>query len=37
MPRRLRIDRGGIAYPVLNQRVGRLALFKKKEEDYAAF
>ena len=36
MPRRLRIDRGGIAYHVLNRRVGRLKLFEK-DEDYAAF
>ena len=36
MARRLRIDRGGIAYHVLNRRVGRLPLFEK-DEDYAAF
>ena len=36
MARRWRIDRGGVAYHVLNRRVGRLALFKK-EEDYTAF
>ena len=36
MARRLRIDRGGIAYHVLNRRVGRLPLLEKDEE-YAAF
>ncbi|MCK4627231.1 MAG: transposase [Phycisphaerae bacterium] len=36
MARRLRIDRGGIAYHVLNRRVGRLPLFEK-HEDYVAF
>lgn len=36
MPRRLRIDRGGIAYHVLNRRAGRLPLFES-DEDYAAF
>ena len=36
MPRRLRIDRGGIAYHVLNRRAGRLPLFEK-HEDYVAF
>jgi len=34
--RRLRIDRGGIAYHVLNRRVGRLPLLEK-DDDYAAF
>ena len=36
MPRRLRIDRGGIAYHVLNWRAGRLPLFEK-HGDYVAF
>ena len=36
MPRRLRIDNGGIVYHVLNRRVGRMPLFKK-DEDYEAF
>ncbi|MCK4658390.1 MAG: transposase, partial [Phycisphaerae bacterium] len=36
MARCLRIDRGGIAYHVLNRRVGRLPLFEK-HEDYVAF
>ena len=36
MGRRLRIDRGGIVYHVLNRRVGRLPLFEK-DQDYAAF
>jgi putative transposase len=36
MPRRLRLDEGGIVYHVLNRRVGRQAIFKH-EEDYAAF
>ena len=36
MARRLRIDRGRIAYHVLNRRVGRSSLFKK-DDDYAAF
>ncbi len=36
MARRLRIDRGGMAYHVLNRRVGRLPLFEK-HDDYVAF
>ncbi|MFQ5694974.1 MAG: transposase [Terriglobia bacterium] len=36
MPRRLRLATGGIAYHVLNRRVGRLPLFEKPA-DYAAF
>ena len=36
MPRRLRIATGGLAYHVLNRRVGRLRLFEKPA-DYAAF
>jgi putative transposase len=36
MPRRPRISTGGIAYPVLNRRVGRLELFEKPA-DYSAF
>jgi len=36
MPRRLRLATGGIAYHVLNRRVGRLPLFNKPL-DYAAF
>lgn len=36
MPRRPRIASGGLAYHVLNRRVGRLALFEKPA-DYAAF
>lgn len=36
MPRRLRLATGGIAYHVLNRRVGRLPLFNKSP-DYAAF
>lgn len=35
MARRLRIERGGIAYHVLNRRVGRLPLLQR-DEDYAA-
>jgi putative transposase len=36
MPRRPRLATGGIAYHVLNRRVGRLELFEKPA-DYAAF
>ena len=36
MPRRLRIDVGGIVYHVLNRRVGRMTIFDG-ESDYAAF
>ena len=36
MPRRLRIATGGLAYHVLNRRVGRLPLFETPA-DYAAF
>ena len=36
MPRRPRLSNGGIAYHVLNGRVGRLALFEKPA-DYSAF
>ena len=36
MPRRLRMDVGGIAYHVLNRRVARMTIFEKGE-DYAAF
>lgn len=36
MPRRPRIATGGLAYHVLNRRVGRLPLFEKPA-DYAAF
>jgi len=36
MPRRPRLATGGIAYHVLNRRVGRLPLFEKPG-DYAAF
>ena len=36
MPRRIRIATGGLAYHVLNRRVGRLRLFEKPA-DYAAF
>ncbi len=36
MARRLRIDRGGIVYHVLNRRVSRLPLFEKSG-DYVAF
>lgn len=36
MARRLRIDRGGTVYHVLNRRAGRLRLFEK-DADYAAF
>jgi len=36
MPRRLRIATGGLAYHVLNRRVGRLPLFESPA-DYAAF
>ena len=35
LPRRLRIDVGGIVYHVLNRRVGRLAIFEN-DLDYAA-
>ncbi len=34
MPRRLRLDEGGIVYHVLNRRGGRQVIFKH-EEDYA--
>jgi len=36
MPRRPRVATGGLAYHVLNRRVGRLPLFEKST-DYAAF
>jgi len=36
MPRRLRVDLGGIAYHVLNRRAGRATLFEKNE-DYTSF
>jgi putative transposase len=36
MPRRLRVATGGLAYHVLNRRVGRLPLFEKPS-DYVAF
>ena len=36
MPRRPRLATGGIAYHVLNRRVGRLPLFEKRA-DYVAF
>ena len=36
MPRRPRLSTGGIAYHVLNRRVGRLELFEKPA-DYFAF
>ena len=36
MPRRLRLDDGGIVYRVLNRRVERKAIFGH-EADYAAF
>ena len=36
MPRRPRLATGGLAYRVLNRRVGRLALFEKPA-DYLAF
>ena len=36
MPRRPRHASGGLAYHVLNRRVGRLPLFEKPA-DYAAF
>ena len=36
MPRRLRLTAGGLAYHVLNRRVGRLPLFEKPA-DYTAF
>ncbi len=36
MPRRPRIATGGLAYHVLNRRVGRLPLFESPA-DYAAF
>jgi putative transposase len=36
MPRRPRLSTGGLAYHVLNRRVGRLPLFDKPA-DYAAF
>jgi len=36
MPRRIRVATGGLAYRVLNRRVGRLRLFEKPA-DYAAF
>jgi putative transposase len=36
MPRRPRLATGGLAYHVLNRRVGRLPLFEKPQ-DYAAF
>ena len=36
MPRRPRLATGGIAYHVLNRRVGRLPLFEKPA-DYRAF
>jgi hypothetical protein len=36
MPRRLRLLTGGIAYHVLNRRVGRLGLFENPA-DYSSF
>src|SRR5881397_499248 len=36
MPRRARISTGGLAYHILNRRVGRLGLFDKPA-DYIAF
>ena len=36
MPRRPRLSTGGIAYHVLNRRVGRLELFEKPA-DYSSF
>jgi putative transposase len=36
MPRRPRLATGGLAYHVLNRRVGRLALFETPA-DYLAF
>lgn len=36
MPRRPRLATGGLAYDVLNRRVGRLSLFEKPG-DYFAF
>jgi putative transposase len=36
MPRRARISTGGLAYHILNRRVGRLGLFDKPA-DYMAF
>ena len=36
MPRRPRLATGGLAYHVLNRRIGRLALFEKPA-DYVAF
>ena len=36
MARRLRVDRGGWVYHVLNRRVGRMTLFQE-DSDYAAF
>jgi len=36
MPRRPRLSTGGVAYHVLNRRVGRLPLFEKPS-DYSAF
>jgi putative transposase len=36
MPRRPRLATGGLAYHVLNRRVGRLSLFEKSA-DYFAF
>ena len=36
MPRRLRLDEGGIVYHVLNRRVERKVIFGH-EDDYAAF
>jgi putative transposase len=36
MPRRPRVSTGGLAYHVLNRRIGRMPLFEKRA-DYAAF
>lgn len=36
MPRRLRIDVGGIVYHVLNRRVGRMLIFEKNADCTAA-
>ena len=36
MPRRPRLSTGGIAYHVLDRRVGRLKLFENRA-DYSAF
>ena len=36
MPKRLRMDVGGIGYRVLNQHVARMTILEK-DNDYAAF